>query len=88
MSGDHTKYHGTAEVVKDEGEEHMNDNEEYTFNIEPLNMFRFFNDQTEVLRLDGKGFHYKGRTIDDAGEAYRLFMDWLKIATLKEKNSE
>jgi hypothetical protein len=23
MSGDHTKYHGTAEVVKDKGEEHM-----------------------------------------------------------------
>lgn len=58
----------------------MSDEEEYTLNIEPLNMFRFFNDQTEVLRLDDKGFHYKGQTVDDAGEAYRLFMDWLKIA--------
>ena len=29
MSGDHTKYHGTAEVVKDEGEEHMKYDEDY-----------------------------------------------------------
>lgn len=31
-----------------------------------------------MLRLDNDGFHYKGQTIDDAGEAYRLFMTWLK----------
>lgn len=29
MSGDHTKYHGTAEVVKDEGEEYMRYDEDY-----------------------------------------------------------
>lgn len=51
-----------------------------TFSIEPLNEFRFFGIQTEVLRLDEKGFHYKGETIDDAGEAYRLFIDWMKQA--------
>ena len=49
-----------------------------TCSIEQCNEFRFFKDQTEVLRLDGKGFHYKGQTVDDAGEAYRLFMDWMK----------
>lgn len=33
---------------------------------------------SEVLRLSQNGFHYKGETIDDAGEAYKLFMAWLK----------
>ena len=56
----------------------MTNNEAHTFHIEPYTEFRFFKDQTEVLRLDNKGFHYKGQTVDDAGEAYRLFMTWLK----------
>ena len=56
----------------------MSDKEADTFSIEPRNEFRFFKDETEVLRLDDKGFHYKGETIDDAGEAYKLFMDWMK----------
>ena len=56
----------------------MSDKETHTFSIEPLNEFRFFKDETEVLRLDDKGFHYKGETVDDAGEAYKLFMDWMK----------
>jgi hypothetical protein len=34
-------------------------------------------DQTEMLRLDSEGFHYKGQVIEDAGEAYRLFREWL-----------
>ena len=54
------------------------DHDKYHMKIEPLNEFCFFKDQTEVLKLDEKGFHYKGQTIDDAGEAYRLFMDWMK----------
>jgi len=56
----------------------MSDQEAHTFHIEPSNEFRFFKDETEVLRLDGKGFHYKGETVDDAGEAYELFMMWLR----------
>lgn len=39
---------------------------------------------SEVLRLSQNGFHYKGQTIDDAGEAYRLFMDWLNNAQEQE----
>ncbi len=54
-------------------------NEEvYTYHIEPTNAFRFFNEETEVLRLDKEGFHYKGETINDAGEAYELFIEWMK----------
>jgi len=58
-------------------EKHMSE-EVDTWSIEQCNEFRFCKDQTEVLRLDDKGFHYKGQTVDDAGEAYRLFMNWMK----------
>lgn len=57
---------------------------DYKFNpdalvdIKPSHEFRFNKEGAEVLRLDEKGFHYKGQTIDDAGEAYRLFMDCLR----------
>ena len=46
--------------------------------ITPSHEFRFSADN-EVLRLDKDGFHYKGETIDDAGEAYKLFTDWLRM---------
>lgn len=52
--------------------------------VTPKNEFEFMSGDDEVLRLDENGFHYKGQTIDDAGEAYRLFMDWLK-KTLEQK---
>lgn len=48
--------------------------------VTPKNEFQFMSDDDEVLRLDEKGFHYKGQTIDDAGEAHRLFMRWMKKA--------
>ena len=48
--------------------------------IEPECSFQFKAKDGEVLRLDKKGFHYKGQTIDDAGEAYRLFMHWMQKA--------
>lgn len=32
---------------------------------------------TEVIRLDAKGFHYKGQLIEDAGEAHRLMLAFL-----------
>lgn len=35
-------------------------------------------DGTEQLILDNEGFHYRGQSITDAGEAYMLFMRWLK----------
>jgi len=44
------------------------------------NYFEFKAQDGEVLRLDKKGFHYKGQTIDDAGEAHNLFTSWMKKA--------
>jgi hypothetical protein len=32
----------------------------------------------EVIRIDGKGFHYRGQFIADAGEAYQLLVQFLK----------
>lgn len=44
-------------------------------------------DTSEALRLDSEGFHYKGQTIEDAGEAYRLFREWLaKVHTPEVAN--
>jgi hypothetical protein len=43
----------------------------------------------QCLRLDKQGFHYNGQVIEDAGEAYRVFNEWLSIALLElqEKNT-
>jgi hypothetical protein len=32
----------------------------------------------EVLRLDKEGFHYRGQFIEDAGEAHRLMVEFLR----------
>ena len=52
--------------------------------VKPSNEFRFNKEDKEVLRLDERGFHYKGQTIDDAGKAYRLFMEWMNKAQESE----
>jgi hypothetical protein len=38
----------------------------------------------EVIRLDKEGFHYKGQFIDDAGEAHRLMVEFLRQNTQPE----
>jgi hypothetical protein len=35
----------------------------------------------EVIRIDSKGFHYRGQLIEDAGEAHRLMVEFLKQST-------
>jgi hypothetical protein len=35
----------------------------------------------EVLRLDNEGFHYRGQFIEDAGEAHRLMVEFLRQGT-------
>ena len=35
----------------------------------------------EIIRLDSKGFHYRGQLIEDAGEAHRLMVEFLKQST-------
>lgn len=32
----------------------------------------------EVIRIDAKGFHYRGQFIEDAGEAHRLLVEFLR----------
>jgi hypothetical protein len=38
----------------------------------------------EIIRLDSKGFHYRGHLIEDAGEAHRLMVEFLKQQTQPE----
>ena len=38
------------------------------------------NHNEEVLVLRPDGFHYRGRVIEDAGEAHRLFLEFFKRA--------
>lgn len=33
---------------------------------------------TEIIRIDSQGFHYRGQFIDDAGEAHRLLVEFLR----------
>ena len=35
----------------------------------------------EVVRLDKDGFHYRGQFIEDAGEAHRLMVEFLRQST-------
>ena len=36
---------------------------------------------TEIMRLDMTGMTYKGQRIEDGGEAYRAFMDTMRVLT-------
>jgi hypothetical protein len=35
----------------------------------------------EIIRLDSKGFYYRGQLIEDAGEAHQLMVEFLKQST-------
>jgi hypothetical protein len=35
----------------------------------------------EVIRIDKEGFHYRGQFIEDAGEAHRLLVEFLRQNT-------
>jgi hypothetical protein len=35
----------------------------------------------EVIRIDKEGFHYRGQFIQDAGEAHRLLVEFLRQNT-------
>ena len=36
------------------------------------------NKSKEVIRIDAQGFHYQGQFIEDAGEAHRLLVEFLR----------
>ena len=55
--------------------------------VKPNNIeFRLQGDNApqEIIRLDSKGFHYRGQLIEDAGEAHRLMVEFLKQQTQPE----
>jgi hypothetical protein len=49
---------------------------------------RFHSMNDEVIRLDSKGFHYRGQFIADAGEAHRLMVEFLKQNTHPQPEPE
>ena len=48
-------------------------------------LFRLPNQSNEVIRLDKEGFHYRGQFIEDAGEAHRLMVEFLRQGTVHAK---
>jgi hypothetical protein len=48
-------------------------------------LFRLPNQSNEVIRLDKDGFHYRGQFIEDAGEAHRLLVEFLRQGTAHAK---
>ena len=50
--------------------------------IESNVLFRLPNQSNEVIRLDKEGFHYRGQFIEDAGEAHRLMVEFLRQGTV------
>lgn len=32
----------------------------------------------EIIRIDSEGFHYRGQLIEDAGEAHRLLIEFMR----------
>jgi hypothetical protein len=49
--------------------------------IETSILFRLPPHPNEVIRLDKEGFHYRGQFIEDAGEAHRLMVEFLRQNT-------
>jgi hypothetical protein len=37
----------------------------------------------EVIRIDKDGFHYRGQFVEDAGEAHRLMLEFLRTHTVQ-----
>jgi len=39
---------------------------------------KFLDNNNEIIRIDAEGFHYRGQFIEDAGEARRLLVEFLR----------
>lgn len=44
------------------------------------NIITFNSSNKEMLKLDAKGFHYKDKLVEDAGEAHALFITFMQRA--------
>jgi hypothetical protein len=56
--------------------------------IESSVLFRLPDQSNEVIRLDKEGFHYRGQFIEDAGEAHRLMVEFLRQGTVHAKAAQ
>lgn len=43
-------------------------------------IFKINQEEDPVIIIDQKGFWYKGTLIEDAGEVYRLFKEFITVA--------
>ena len=43
-----------------------------------MSEIKFLDNDNEIIRIDAQGFHYRGQFIDDAGEAHRLLVEFLR----------
>ncbi len=50
------------------------------YNLTTMSEIKFLDNDNdnEIIRIDGKGFHYLGQFIDDAGEAHYLLVEFLR----------
>lgn len=57
---------------------HMENNTTQIIASLPPNSFTFsLKDNEPIIVIDEEGFNYKGELIEDAGEVYRLFKEFL-----------
>ena len=60
----------------------MTDQQHPTTFKQQMNTIKFYAPSTEeVIRIDKEGFHYRGQFIEDAGEAHRLLVEFLRQNT-------
>jgi hypothetical protein len=87
MSGDHTKYHGTAEVVKDGGEERINEK------LEAEGKLEFYAPKEYVCAIHGDigvatiVSHMKGNEAVLCLRCYIEKLIELGVSEVKEKNT-
>jgi hypothetical protein len=43
-------------------------------------IFKLNNDEEPVIVINSEGFRYRGELVEDAGAAYRAFMEFITIA--------
>jgi hypothetical protein len=53
-----------------------------------INSFAFILKSDTIILIDETGFKYKGELIEDSGEVYKLFKEFLQSAQLLEKETK
>jgi hypothetical protein len=53
---------------------------EFTYTVQPINSITLTLGNNPIIIINEEGFRYKGKLIEDAGEVYELFKEYLKNA--------